>query len=336
MTSTEERPAEIREVDRIVVRFAGDSGDGMQLTGDRFASASALFGNDLATLPEFPAEIRAPAGTLAGVSAFQIQISNHDIHTQGDAPTVLVTMNPAAMKSDLPKLESGGTVIVNTDAFEERNLAKAGYSTNPVEDGSLDGYTVIPAPMTELTKEVCKDIGVKPRDAERSKNFFALGLVSWLYGRPTDPTLHWIREKFAGRDLVIAANEAAFKAGHAFGETAELGDAHVSVAPAHLVPGTYRTITGNLISCSIIETGTRHFFRSQWNQGIGTLKVVILQGRFIYLTDKLILLGTIGLRRIKVLGALRKGGIHDVQIIFCALIGIIPRPPVTGRKQYNQ
>jgi len=245
VTSTEERPAEIREVDRIVVRFAGDSGDGMQLTGDRFASASALFGNDLATLPEFPAEIRAPAGTLAGVSAFQIQISNHDIHTQGDAPTVLVTMNPAAMKSDLSKLESGGTVIVNTDAFEERNLAKAGYSTNPVEDGSLDGYTVIPAPMTELTKEVCKAIGVKPRDAERSKNFFALGLVSWLYSRPTEPTMHWIREKFAGRDLVIAANEAAFKAGHAFGETAELSASRLMVRPAHLPAGTYTNINGN-------------------------------------------------------------------------------------------
>jgi 2-oxoglutarate/2-oxoacid ferredoxin oxidoreductase subunit alpha len=245
VTSTEERSTEIREVDRIVVRFAGDSGDGMQLTGDRFASASALFGNDLATLPEFPAEIRAPAGTLAGVSAFQIQISDHDIHTQGDAPTVLVTMNPAAMKSDLPKLEAGGTLIVNTDAFEQRNLAKAGYETNPVEDGSLDGYTVITAPMTELTKEVCKDLGVKPRDAERSKNFFALGLVSWLYSRPTEPTTQWIREKFAGRDLVIAANEAAFKAGHAFGETAELSASRLTVRPAHLPPGTYTNINGN-------------------------------------------------------------------------------------------
>ncbi len=245
MTSTEERSTDIREVDRIVVRFAGDSGDGMQLTGDRFASASALFGNDLATLPEFPAEIRAPAGTLAGVSAFQIQISDHDIHTQGDAPTVLVTMNPAAMKSDLPKLEPGGTVIVNTDAFEDRNLAKAGYDANPIEDGTLDGYTVITAPMTELTKEVCKDIGVKPRDAERSKNFFALGLVSWLYSRPTEPTMQWIREKFAGKDLVIAANEAAFKAGHAFGETAELSASRLTVRPAHLPAGTYTNINGN-------------------------------------------------------------------------------------------
>lgn len=245
MTNTEERSTEIREVDRIIVRFAGDSGDGMQLTGDRFTSASALFGNDLATLPEFPAEIRAPAGTLAGVSAFQVHISDHDIHTHGDAPNVLVAMNPAAMKSDLPKLESGGTVIVNTDAFEERNLAKAGYDANPIEDGSLDGYTVITAPMTELTKEVCKDLGVKPRDAERSKNFFALGLVSWLYTRPTEPTMHWIREKFAGKELVIAANEAAFKAGHAFGETAELSASRLAVRPAQLPPGTYTNINGN-------------------------------------------------------------------------------------------
>ena len=245
MTSTDEHPTEIREVDRIIVRFAGDSGDGMQLTGDRFTSASALFGNDLATLPEFPAEIRAPAGTLAGVSAFQVHISDHDIHTHGDAPNVLVAMNPAALKSDLGKLESGGTVIVNTDAFEERNLAKAGYDSNPLEDGSLDGYSVISAPMTALTKEVCKDLGVKPRDAERSKNFFALGLVSWLYSRPTDPTSHWIREKFAGKELVIAANEAAFKAGHAFGETAELSASRLAVRPAQLPPGTYTNINGN-------------------------------------------------------------------------------------------
>ncbi len=245
MTSTGERPPEVREVDQIVVRFAGDSGDGMQLTGDRFTSASAVHGNDLATLPEFPAEIRAPAGTLAGVSAFQVHISDHDIHTHGDAPNVLVAMNPAALKSDLSKLEPGGTVIVNTDAFEERNLAKAGYSSNPIDDGTLDGYTLITAPMTELTKEVCKDLGVKTRDAERSKNFFALGLVSWLYTRPTDPTMHWIREKFAGKDLVIAANEAAFKAGHAFGETAELSASRLAVRPAQLPHGTYTNINGN-------------------------------------------------------------------------------------------
>jgi len=234
-----------REVDRVVIRFAGDSGDGMQLTGDRFTSASALFGNDLATLPEFPAEIRAPQGTLAGVSAFQVQISSEAVSTPGDEPTVLVAMNPAALKSDLGRLASGGTLIINEDAFDERNLEKAGYVDNPLEDGSLAGYTLITIPMSKLTREVCADLGVKARDAERSKNFFALGLVSWMYTRPTAPTLDWIDQKFAGRDAVIAANTAAFKAGHAYGETAELGSHVVSVPPATLEPGTYTSINGN-------------------------------------------------------------------------------------------
>jgi 2-oxoglutarate ferredoxin oxidoreductase subunit alpha len=233
------------EIDRVVIRFAGDSGDGMQLTGDRFTSASALFGNDLATLPDFPAEIRAPAGTLAGVSAFQVQISDHEITTPGDAPSVLVAMNPAALKSDLDRLEQGGTLIVNVDAFEPRNLEKAGYDANPLEDGSLAGYTVFEVPMTSLTKKACEPLGVKPRDAERSKNFFALGLISWMYTRPSEPTLNWIREKFAGKDQVIAANEAAFAAGHAFGETAELFDNRYEVRPAHQPPGTYTNINGN-------------------------------------------------------------------------------------------
>ena len=244
MTDVVDAPAG-RDVDRVVIRFAGDSGDGMQLTGDRFTSASALFGNDLATLPEFPAEIRAPAGTLAGVSAFQVQISSQEISTPGDEPTVLVAMNPAALKSDLSRLAPGGTLIVNEDAFEERNLEKAGYVDNPLEDGSLDGYALITVPMTKLTREVCADLGVKPRDAERSKNFFALGLVSWMYTRPLEPTLEWIESKFKGRDMVIAANNAAFKAGHAYGETAELGSHVVSIAPAKLDPGTYTNINGN-------------------------------------------------------------------------------------------
>jgi len=234
-----------RDVDHVVIRFAGDSGDGMQLTGDRFTSASALFGNDLATLPEFPAEIRAPQGTLAGVSAFQVQISSEEISTPGDQPTVLVAMNPAALKSDLDRLIGGGTLIVNEDAFDERNLEKAGYVDNPLEDGSLDGYNLIEVPMSKLTREVCEPLGVKARDAERSKNFFALGLVSWMYTRPTEPTLDWIGQKFKGRDAVIAANTAAFKAGHAYGETAELGSHVVSVAPAKLDPGTYTNINGN-------------------------------------------------------------------------------------------
>ncbi len=244
MTDLADSPA-VPEVDRVVIRFAGDSGDGMQLTGDRFTSASALFGNDLATLPEFPAEIRAPQGTLAGVSAFQVQISSQPVSTPGDEPTVLVAMNPAALASDLNRLAGGGTIIVNEDAFEERNLEKAGYVDNPLEDGSLDGYTLINVPMSKLTKEVCAELGVKPRDAERSKNFFALGLVSWMYTRPTEPTLEWITQKFAGKDNVIAANTAAFKAGHAYGETAELGSHVVAVAPAKLEPGTYTNVNGN-------------------------------------------------------------------------------------------
>lgn len=231
--------------ERVVIRFAGDSGDGMQLTGDRFTSASALFGNDLSTLPEFPAEIRAPAGTLAGVSAFQVQISSTEISTPGDEPTVLVAMNPAALKSDLDRLSPGGTLIVNEDSFDERNLEKAGYIDNPLEDDTLAGYTLIKVPMTKLTKEVCAPLDVKPRDAERSKNFFALGLVSWMYTRPTEPTLEWINLKFAGREKVIAANTAAFNAGHAFGETAELGSHVVSIAPAAFEPGTYTNINGN-------------------------------------------------------------------------------------------
>ncbi len=234
-----------RDVDRVVIRFAGDSGDGMQLTGDRFTSASALFGNDLATLPEFPAEIRAPQGTLAGVSAFQVQISSQEISTPGDEPTVLVAMNPAALQSDLNRLAAGGTVIVNEDAFDDRNLEKAGYVDNPLIDGSLDGYSLIKVPMSKLTREVCEPLGVKARDAERSKNFFALGLVSWMYTRPTEPTLEWIGTKFAGRDAVIAANTAAFKAGHAYGETAELGSHVVAIPPAELAPGTYTNINGN-------------------------------------------------------------------------------------------
>jgi 2-oxoglutarate ferredoxin oxidoreductase subunit alpha len=233
------------EIDQVIIRFAGDSGDGMQLTGDRFTSASAVFGNDLATLPEFPAEIRAPAGTLAGVSAFQVHISDHDITTPGDAPNVLVAMNPAALRSELHHLSPGATVIVNTDAFEQRNLTKAGYRSNPLTDGSLEQYTVYEVPMTTLTKDAVAPLGVKPRDAERSKNFFALGLVSWMYTRPSEPTLRWIDEKFAKRPQVVAANRAAFATGHAFGETAELFDHPFSVRPAHHEPGTYTNITGN-------------------------------------------------------------------------------------------
>ena len=238
--------SEVEAVDRVIIRFAGDSGDGMQLTGDRFTTASAINGNDLATFPDYPAEIRAPAGSLAGVSAFQVQISDHDIMTPGDAPEVMVAMNPAALKSDLHLLTPGGTLIVNNDTFEERNLAKAGYDYNPLEEGDdLSGYRTISVPMTSLTKEACKELGVKPRDAERSKNFFALGLVSWMYSRPIEPTLDWIDQRFAGKDQIIAANKAAFSAGHIYGESAELGDQRVVVKAAPLASGTYTNINGN-------------------------------------------------------------------------------------------
>jgi 2-oxoglutarate ferredoxin oxidoreductase subunit alpha len=205
-----------------------------------------VFGNDIATLPDFPAEIRAPAGTLAGVSAFQIHISDHDISTPGDSPNVLVAMNPAALKANLGDLPRGGTLIVNVDAFEERNLAKAGYPSNPLADDSLKGWTVYEVPMTSLTLEATKEVGAKPRDAERSKNFFALGLVSWMYTRPVEATVEWIEERFASREMVKAANLAAFKAGYNFGETAELFDHPYEVAPARLKPGRYRNITGNV------------------------------------------------------------------------------------------
>jgi 2-oxoglutarate ferredoxin oxidoreductase subunit alpha len=258
VSDTAQRSDERVELDRVIIRFAGDSGDGMQLTGDRFTDASALFGNDLATLPQYPAEIRAPAGTLAGVSAFQVHISDHDITTPGDAPNVLVVMNPAALHSQLGALERGGTLIVNTDTFDERHLAKAGYEKNPLEDGSLDGYTVYEVPMTTLTKDAVAPLGVKPRDAERSKNFFALGLVSWMYTRPEKPTLEWIEQKFGKTPQVAEANTAAFKAGHAFGETAELFDTAYVVNPAVLPPGTYTNITGSTaLAWGLVAAGQR-------------------------------------------------------------------------------
>ena len=245
MTDTTADPKPHHLLHRVVIRFAGDSGDGMQLTGDRFTTTSALLGNDLATFPDFPAEIRAPAGTLAGVSAFQVHISDHDISTPGDSPNVLVAMNPAALKANLSILPKGATIIVNADAFDERSLAKAYYETNPLEDGSLSAYTVYEVPMTSITTEVSKEAGVKPRDAERSKNFFALGLISWLYTRPIEDTIVWIEERYAGKPLVMEANLRAFKAGYHFGETAELFESSYEVKPAVQKHGEYVNITGN-------------------------------------------------------------------------------------------
>lgn len=202
-TVTIDTPTDVEEIDKVVIRLAGDSGDGMQLAGSRFTDASAAFGNDLATLPSFPAEIRAPAGTLPGVSSFQVQIADFDILTAGDQPDCLVAMNPAALKANLADLRQGGTLIVNEDAFEERNLTKAGYGANPLEDGTLTGYKVISVPMERLTKEAVKDSGVSGRDVLRSKNMFALGLLAWLYQRPQDPTIKWAttpaRQRFRPR-----------------------------------------------------------------------------------------------------------------------------------------
>jgi len=233
-------------IDRVVIRFAGDSGDGMQLVGDRITDVSAVFGNDLATLPDFPAEIRAPAGTIAGVSSFQVHFADFDILTPGDVPNLLVAMNPAALRANLGDLSPGASIIANVDSFEDRNLAKAGYEANPLDDQSLAAYRVYPVPMTSLTLEAAKEVGAKSRDAERSKNFFALGLISWMYTRPVDPTVAWIETRFAAQPVVRDANLAAFKAGFHFGETAELFDHPFEVQPAQLRPGRYRNITGNL------------------------------------------------------------------------------------------
>ncbi|HEY2430644.1 MAG TPA: 2-oxoacid:acceptor oxidoreductase subunit alpha [Acidimicrobiales bacterium] len=259
MTDTADPAAKDRPLEgleQVVIRFAGDSGDGMQLTGDRFTSVSAAFGNDLATLPDYPAEIRAPAGTLAGVSAFQIHISDHDILTPGDHPNVLVAMNPAALAANIGDLPRGGTVILNADAFDERAYAKAGLAVDPRHDGTLDGYTVYEVPMTSLTLKACEPTGAKPRDAERSKNFFALGLISWMYTRPTEPTIEWIDKRFGARPMVAEANRRSFVAGYNFGETTELFDHAYEVNPASLPPGTYTNISGNTaLAWGIIAAG---------------------------------------------------------------------------------
>ena len=236
----------VEQIDRVVIRFAGDSGDGMQLTGDRFTSETAVFGNDLVTLPDFPAEIRAPAGSLPGVSGFQVHFADHDILTPGDQPNVLVAMNPAALKVNLADLPKGGTIIVNTDAFNDRNLQKAGYESNPLEDGSLSDYHVHAVALSSMTVEALKEIeGITSREAERSKNFFALGLMSWLYHRPTEGTLTFIESKFAKRPEIVEANTKAFRAGWNYGETSEDFAVSYEVAPAQLRPGTYRQISGN-------------------------------------------------------------------------------------------
>ncbi|MBV8735326.1 MAG: 2-oxoacid:acceptor oxidoreductase subunit alpha [Solirubrobacterales bacterium] len=250
----------VEERERVVVRFAGDSGDGMQLAGTRFTDATAALGNDLATLPNFPAEIRAPAGTLAGVSAFQIHFASRDILTPGDQPNVLVAMNPAALKANLAELPQGATIIANEDAFSKRNLEKAGYGSNPLEDDSLRNYRVHRIPMTTLTTRAVEGVeGASTRDASRAKNLFALGVLSWLYGRPTDVTERWIGQKFRSKPAVARANLAAFKAGWSFGETTELLDVQYHVARATDVPpGTYRNVNGTkALSLGLVAASVR-------------------------------------------------------------------------------
>ncbi|WP_142192593.1 2-oxoacid:acceptor oxidoreductase subunit alpha [Streptomyces calvus] len=237
---------EVRRLDRVIIRFAGDSGDGMHLTGDRFTSETASFGTDLSTLPNFPAEIRAPAGPLPGVSSFQLPFADHDILTPGDAPNVLGAMTPAALKANIGDLPRGAEIIVNTDEFTKRAMQKVGYDSSPLDDGSLGGYHLHPVPLTTLTVEALKDFDLSRKEAERSKNMFALGLLSWMYHRPTDGTERWLKTKFARKPDIAAANLAAFQAGWNFGETTEDFAVSYEVAPAVFPVGRYRNISGNL------------------------------------------------------------------------------------------
>jgi len=236
----------VEELDSIAIRFAGDSGDGMQLTGTQFTNTSAVFGNDISTMPDFPAEIRAPAGTLAGVSGFQVHFSNRDVLTPGDAPQVLVAMNPAALKASLPELETSGTIIVNTDAFTKGNLGKAGYESNPLEDDSLSGYQVIKVPLTSLNRESLKDFEeLSNKDKDRCQNFFALGLTFWMFDRTMETTKEWLFKKFERKPILAEANFKALETGYFFGETTETFQRRYRVRPASLPPGTYRKVTGN-------------------------------------------------------------------------------------------
>jgi len=236
---------QVQKLDHVIIRFAGDSGDGMQLAGDRFTQETAVFGNDLSTMPNFPAEIRAPAGTLAGVSSFQLQFADHDILTPGDAPDVLIAMNPAALKANIKDLPRGGDLIVNTDEFTKRNLTKVGYSGNPLEDASLEPYHVHAVPITSMTVKALEAFDITRKDAERAKNMFALGMLSWLYDRPSDGTLGYLKAKFASKPEIMQANVTAFQAGWNFGETTEAFSVRYEVKPAPLRTGTYRNIIGN-------------------------------------------------------------------------------------------
>jgi 2-oxoglutarate ferredoxin oxidoreductase subunit alpha len=250
------RPTEVSQLDRVVIRFAGDSGDGMQLTGDRFTSEAAAFGNDLSTMPNFPAEIRAPQGTIPGVSSFQVHFADYDILTPGDRPDVLVAMNPAALKANVADVPRGGTVIVNTDEFTKRNVSKVGYASHPLEDDSLSAFEVHRVAMSTLTRGALEETGLSKKDAERAKNMFALGLLSWMYHRPTEGTERFLREKFAKKPDIAEANILAFRAGWNYGETTESFATTFEVAPAKLAAGTYRQITGNgALAYGIVAAG---------------------------------------------------------------------------------
>ncbi len=246
---------QVQQLDRVIIRFAGDSGDGMQLAGDRFTQETASFGNDLSTLPNFPAEIRAPAGTLPGVSSFQLHFADHDILTPGDAPDVLVAMNPAALKANLDDVPRGADIIANTDEFTKRNLSKVGYEANPLEDGSLDAYQLHAIPLTSVTVKALEDFDITRKDAERAKNMFALGLLSWLYNRPVEGTLKYLDIRFKSRPEILAANKAAFQAGWNYGETTEAFSVQYEVKPAPLRQGIYRNITGN--TALVVRAGRR-------------------------------------------------------------------------------
>jgi 2-oxoglutarate ferredoxin oxidoreductase subunit alpha len=249
---------QVQQLDRVVIRFAGDSGDGMQLTGDRFTSETAAFGNDLSTLPNFPAEIRAPQGTLPGVSSFQLHFADHDIMTPGDRPDVLVAMNPAALKANLGDLPVGATVIVDTADFTNRNLTKVGYQVSPLDDGSLESYQLHAVDLTGMTVEAVKEFGLGRKEASRAKNMFALGLLSWMYNRPTASTVRFLEKKFATKPAIAAANVAAFKAGWNFGETTEAFSISYEIKPATMPAGTYRNISGNLaLAYGLIAAGER-------------------------------------------------------------------------------
>jgi 2-oxoglutarate ferredoxin oxidoreductase subunit alpha len=239
------RQVPIEERESVTIRLAGDSGDGMQLAGTQLTHTSAMLGNDISTLPDFPAEIRAPAGTLAGVSGFQIHFSSTDIHTPGDQLNTLVAMNPAALKTNIKDLEPGGILVLNKDAFTNADLDKAGYAKNPLEDGSLKGYRVFAVPITKLNRDAVAELKLSVREADRCKNFFALGLVYWLYERSLDPTLRWIKAKFGKNPTVLEANSRTLKAGYNYGETTEAMPVHYRVPRAHIKPGKYRKITGN-------------------------------------------------------------------------------------------